>query len=210
MAAKAKSKSKTPSKDVDWFQALDEELERKSEELKDNVDTLKTVKREINAELIKDLWRIWIRFNKIDVLFSMEPVHSDFAIFTQFPENWSARSEFKYENVDRIRLADTTQAQNRIGDSLLIQYVHKDDAPHLQMVFEFCEGEHYYKYAGWKRTYVQYILYESPVDDIDMDSLHEILGTVVMEWYESHLRKDRNVILDFIRDGFQKGSTYSQ
>ena len=78
------------------------------------------------------------------------------------------------------------------------------------MVFEFCEGEHYYKYAGWKRTYAQYILYESPADEVDMESLHEILGTVVMQWYESHLRKDRNIILDVIKDDFEKGNTFSQ
>lgn len=209
MAAKAKKKAKA-SKKVDWFEALDEELERKSFEMKDTADTLRSVKMDINEVLIKDFWRIWIRFNRIDVLFSMDPVHSDFAIFTQFPEQWNVRSEFKFENVNTIKLSDTTQAQKRIGDTLAVQYVHKDDELHLQMIFEFCQGEHYYKYAGWKRTYVQYILYEAMVDEVDMEDLHEILGTVVMNWYESHLRKDRNLILDFVKDDFEKGNTFSQ
>ncbi len=210
MPPKAKKKKKKEETDVDWFEALDEELERKSEELRDTADMQNSVKRDLNEELIKDFWRIWIRFNKIDVLFSMEPVHSDFAIFSEFPTSWTVKQDFKFQNVNSIRLTDTTQAQDRIGDTIAVRYSYQDEELIFQMVFEFCEGEHYYKYAGWKRSYSQYILYESPADDVDVESVHEILGKVVKKWYESHLRKDRNIITEFIKDNFEKGKTFSQ
>jgi len=78
------------------------------------------------------------------------------------------------------------------------------------MIFEFCEGEHYYKYAGWKRIFSQYVLLDTPVLKFDEKKYHEVLGDVIKTWYESHLRRDREIVLKHIRDKYEKGETFTQ
>ena len=78
------------------------------------------------------------------------------------------------------------------------------------MVFEYCEGEHYYKYAGWKRVFGQFVIIDSALNDVDMDDVHDKLGEVVKAWYESHLRRNRDVLISYLKSNFEKGETFAE
>jgi hypothetical protein len=144
--------AKPEGKEEDWFAQLDEELEKKTTQITDNFVEQNNQKQIINKTLLEDLFRIWIRFNKINVHFSLAPDPqgpATFATFVVYPEQWSFRPDFDFAGVDNISLTDRTQT--RVGDSLKVWYYSVDSQTHLRVVFEYCEGEHYYKYAGWKR-----------------------------------------------------------
>ncbi len=200
--------AKVEGKEADWFDQLDEELEKKTTQITDNFVEQTTQKEEINKALLEDLFRIWIRFNKINVHFSMLPESSAFAQFVVYPEQWSFKPDFDFASVDNVAITDRTQA--RVGDSLKIWYYAVDSQTHVRMVFEFCEGEHYYKYAGWKRIFSQYALMDTPVLKFDEKKYHEVLGDIIKTWYESHLRRDREIVLKHIREKYEKGETFTQ
>jgi len=197
--------------DSDWFSQLDEELEKKTVQITDNLAEQGLQKDTINKSLVEDLFRIWIRFNKINVHFSMQPdpqAPTFPAQFVVFPEQWSFKPDFPFGELDNAALTDRTQG--RVGDSLKAWYYNVDSQMHLRMVFEFCEGEHYYKYAGWKRIFTQYVLLDLPVAKFEEKRYHDVLGDVIKVWYESHLRRDREIVLKHIREKYEKGETFTQ
>ena len=109
-----------------------------------------------------------------------------------------------------IQIVDRTQDQGRMGDSLSAHYYTDDSALRLRMVFEYCEGEQYYKYAGWKRIFNQFILFDNSLARLNMDKLHEKLAEVIKAWYESHLRRNRDILIKHLKENFEKGETFSQ
>ncbi len=204
------SKKKDKKEAADWFDELDEELEKKTEETFRDLGERDSKLAEINQQFIKDFWRIWIRFEKINVHFSMKPEYSSFAKIKEFPEHWEFKENFDFTGVRTIRLMDKTQDENRAGDTLLIDYYTEEDNFKVGMFFEFCEGETYYKYSGWKRIYARYLLWEAEfsLGDKDLDDFHDTLKEVVKSWYESHLKRNRSIILDHIKDNYDKIEEY--
>lgn len=200
--------AKPEGKADDWFAQLDEELEKKTAQITGNFVEQIQQKQMINRALLEDFFRIWIRFNKINVHFTMVPDPYAFASFAVFPEQWSFKPDFDFSGVDAASLTDCTQT--RVGDSIKAWYYSVDSQTHFRMVFEFCEGEHYYKYAGWKRIFSQYVLLDVPVMKFDEKRYHEVLADVIKAWYESHLRRDREIILKHIREKYEKGETFTQ
>jgi len=194
----------------DWFESLDEELRKKTDEITQDVGEQNTKKIDINKTLIADFWRIWVRFNKINVHFTMEPSHSQFAQFEEFPDQWHFKDRFDFSSINKITFIDRTQEQGRIGDSLNLRYYNIDKTIHLRMVFEFCEGEHYYKYSGWKRIFGQYVLYDAELSKVSLSKIHEALADVIRVWYESHLRRNREIIINHIKEKYEKGETFTQ
>ncbi len=200
--------AKPEGKEEDWFSQLDEELEKKTVQITDNFVEQNSKKGEINKTLLEDLFRIWIRFNKINVHYTMAPEASTFATFVVYPEQWQFKTNLDLSGVDNASLTDRTQ--NRVGDSVKIWYYNVDSQTHFRMVFEYCEGEHYYKYAGWKRIFSQYVLLDVPVMKFDERKFHEVLADLVKTWYESHLRRDRDIVLKHIRGKYEKAETFTQ
>ncbi len=194
----------------DWFAALDEELSQKEKEIKEDVGVQNSKKAEINRVLIEDFWKIWNKFNSINVHFTMEPSHSAWAQFEEFPDKWSFKPNFNFAAVNSISLIDRTQDQGRMGDSIKVRYYNRGEKPALRMVFEFCEGEHYYKYSGWKRIFGQYILYDEVLDKVSLKKIHEVLADVIKVWYESHLRRNRDLLLNHIKDNYERGESFTQ
>lgn len=197
-------------KGTDWLDALDADLAKRAEEIHEDIVEQSTKKGEINRELIGDFWRIWLRFNKINVHLTIEPPSERFANFTRFPEQWSLKEDLDWGDVRDIQLLDRTQDQGRVGDSIKCWYYARDSKTHFRMIFEYCEGEHYYKYAGWKRIFSQYVLYDANLERFDAGKLHEILADSIRTWYESHLRRDREIILKHLKDKYERGETFTQ
>jgi len=202
--------AKTEGKSGDWFAELDEELEKKTLDIMKEVTEQTTQRAELNRTLIEDFWKIWVRFNKINVHLTIEPEYSSFAHFEEFPNVWKLKEDFDFASLNHVSLTDRTQDQGRVGDSIKVWYYAVDNKVHVRMVFEFCEGEHYYKYAGWKRIFSQYVLFDSPADAVNMQKLHDVLADIVKTWYESHLRRERDIILKHLKDKYPKGETFTQ
>ncbi len=200
--------AKPEGKEEDWFSQLDEELEKKTTQITDNFVEQNTQKENINKALLEDFFRVWLRFNKINVHFTMLPESSAFALFAVYPEQWQFKPDFDFAGVDNVSFTDRTQT--RVGDSVKIWYYNVDSQTHVRVVFEYCEGEHYYKYAGWKRIFSQYVLLDVPVLKFDEKKYHEVLADVIKAWYESHLRHDREILLKHIREKYEKGETFTQ
>ena len=185
-------------------------VEKKTEEIIHDRGEYNSQKIEVTKTLIEDFWRIWIRFNKEGLHFTMEPSHSAFAQFSEFPDEWSFKPKFDFSAVGSINLTDRTQDQGRIGDSIKAWYYNKDSSTHLRIVFEYCEGEHYYKYSGWKRIFTQQVLYDATLSKVSFTKIHEMLGGLIKIWFESHLRRNREMLLKHVRDNFEKGETFTQ
>ncbi len=196
-------------KNEDWFGKLQSELEKKREEVIKSISTEMEKKKELNMNLLEDFWKIWLQFNKINVHFKMEPPSSEWARFTVFPDKWSLREDYDFASVEEISLVDLSREQNRTGDTLKIMYYGEGGEERIKMIFQFFEGEEYYKYSGLKRIYSQYILYDETVKKASLDKIREILLKVIPKWYESHLKGDRAIIVDFIKKEFEKGETFT-
>jgi hypothetical protein len=210
MSAKVRKGSKSVSAD-DWFSDISDELERKISEISDDYNVSRSKRADINRNLISDFWKIWKTFNKNGILFSIEPNYTAFAQFDDFPYgNWRFKPGFSLDAVNMIQLSDRTHDQGRIGDSLRAFYHREEDKEYLRIIFEHCEGEHYYKYSGWKRIFTQHLLYNGNVERIEMKKIHEIFKKLVKVWFESHLKRDRDYFLKYLANNYEKLKTYSQ
>ena len=206
------SKPKKQTKEEDWFEALDKELAERTSEVVNDIGEKNTIKESINKTLVEDFWKIWLRFHQINIHFTMEPTSYEFARFDEkeYPYSWDLKDSYNFGALNKILLIDRTQDQGRIGDSVQAYYYREGDKIHIRLIFEYCEGEHYYKYSGWKRIFTQYVIYDQPLERIDVDKIHDALGDVIKSWYESHLRRNRQIILDHMKDSYEKGETFTQ
>ncbi len=204
MVAKRKGKE-------NWFESLDRELEEQTKEIIESFGEQNTQKLEVNRSLIEDFWKIWKRFNKINVHFTIEPSYTAFAQFDEFPYgDWKWRTSFNVAGVNRIELVDRTQDQGRIGDALRVSYYVENNKPSIRIDFQYCEGEHYYKYSGWKRIYSQHLLYEEPLEKVQMGDVHGVFRDVVKTWYESHLKRNRSLLLNHLKSKYPSVETFTQ
>jgi len=198
-------------KDPDqWFNELNSLLNKKTQEVLENVDEEVSKKAEINRILITDFWRLWNKFNDFNIHFVMEPSHEQFASFEEFPTKWKFKPNFDFSSISHLSLLDRTQEEGRVGDGIKVWYYTKEgNGTYLVMIFEFCEGEHYYKYSGWKRIYSQYTLYEENISNIDIEKIHLIFTDLIKTWFESHLKHSRDILINYIRDTYPKRESYS-
>ncbi len=201
--------AKKEEKVENWYEKLESELEKKREEVIKTISTEREKKKELNMNLIEDFWRIWLQFNKINVHFRMDPPHSEWGRFIVFPDKWELREDFDFSSITEIALVDLTRDQNRTGDSIKVTYYATEEGERIKMIFEFFEGEEYYKYSGLKRIYSQYILYDESVSKANIDKIRDILLKIIPKWYESHLKGDRSIIIDYIKNNFTKGESFA-
>ncbi|MCJ2669703.1 MAG: hypothetical protein LN416_04240 [Candidatus Thermoplasmatota archaeon] len=204
MVAKRKGKE-------NWFESLDRELEEQTKEIIESFGEQNTQKLEVNRSLIEDFWKIWKRFNKINVHFTIDPSYTAFAQFDEFPYGeWKWRTSFNVAGVNRIELVDRTQDQGRIGDAMRVSYYAENNKPKVRIDFQYCEGEHYYKYSGWKRIYSQHLLYDEPLEKVDMGDVHGVFKDIVKTWYESHLKRNRSILLNHLKSKYPNMETFTQ
>lgn len=194
----------------DWFNQLDAELEQSTQNIEKDVAELKGQKATVNRALIEDFAKIKTRFDKLRVFLTMEPPQSVYADPTSTQEQWNIKPDFDFSAINNIQLIDRTQVQGRMGDSLKVWYYPDEKGLRVRIVFEYCEGEHYYKYAGWKRVFGQFVIYDASLAEVDLNPLHEQLAKVVKAWYESYLKQNREVLIDSLKQNFQKGETFTE
>lgn len=203
---------KRGTKGSDWFDSLDAELQKQTAEILQDVGQQTSKRAETNRALIEDAWKIWKRFAAARIHLTLEPNYELWAVFDgTFPESaWRWRSQFNPAGVTKISLTDRTPDQGRVGDSLKLEYVEADGRPRVRITFEYNEGEHYYKYSGWKRSWTVHTLYDAPVDRVDLEQVHKIFSDVVKVWYESHLRRNRDILVRHLKKTYERFETYDQ
>jgi hypothetical protein len=194
----------------DWFKELDSELEKATQSITNDYVELSNQKVQINKIIIQDFWRILQRFAKINVHFTMEPSYSSWAQFEEFPNEWKLKENFNFAGVGLVELIDRTQEQGRMGDTLSVHYYTDNSTPRLRVTFEYCEGEQYYKYAGWKRIFGQFVIFDNSLARLNIDKFHEKISGVVKAWYESHLRRNREILIKHLKDNYERGETFTQ
>ena len=196
----------------DWFDSLDAELQKKTAEILQDVGQQTSKRSDLNRSLIEDCWKIWKRFNAANVHLTLEPNYDRWAVFPDtFPEGeWRWREGFNAAAVNAVSLTDRTQDQGRIGDALKVQHYDADGKARLKISFEYCEGEHYYKYSGWKRIWSVHTLVDTTLDRLDMGDVHKVLTDVVKAWYESHLRRNRDILIRHLKKNYERVETYNR
>jgi len=197
---------------ADWFESLDEELDRRTAEILQDVGQAASKRTDLSKTLIEDAWKIWKRFNAINVVLALDPGHERWAVFPDtYPDGeWRWREGFNPAAVRSIALTDRTQDQGRVGDALKLTFHDEDGKTRLKITFEYCEGEHYYKYSGWKRIWAVHTLHDASADRLDMDAVHKVLGDVVKAWYESHLRRNRDILVRHLKKNYERVETFNQ
>ena len=45
---------------------------------------------------------------------------------------------------------------------------------------------------------------------MSFEKLWAVVAGVVKVWFESHLRKNRDVIIQYVKENFEKGETFTQ
>jgi hypothetical protein len=43
-----------------------------------------------------------------------------------------------------------------------------------------------------------------------MDRFHEKLADVVLAWYESHLRNNRDILISHLKEKYERGETFTE
>lgn len=197
------------AKNEDWFDNLDKELDKKTAQAQKSSGVETSQKGELNRTLVSDFWKILLRFEKIGIHFSIEPSHTQFASFEKYPFEWSLKDNFDFGSLNQVQIIDRTRDQGRVGDTLRLRYYADGENQNIRLTFEYCEGEHYYKYSGWKRIFGQFVIMDVPAKKLEMDQFHTVLAEVVRQWYDSHLKHDRNVLLQYMASTFEKGESYT-
>ena len=128
-----------------------------------------------------------------------------------FPNGpWEWRKGFDAAAVAALHLIDRTQDQGRTGDALKCVYYETEGRGRLQVIFEYCEGEHYYKYSGWKRLWSQHTLYDASMERVDLAEVRKLFGDIVRTWFESHLRHNRDLLLKHMKRTYERVEAFNQ
>src|SRR2546422_4499455 len=129
----------------DWFDSLDAELQKKTAEILQDVGQQTSKRADLNRSFIEDAWKIWKRFNAMNVHLSMEPNYDRWAVFPDtFPEGeYRWREGFNAAAISSVILTDRTPDQGRIGDALKVQHYDTDGKPRHRLTFVDFEGGHY-------------------------------------------------------------------
>jgi hypothetical protein len=191
-----------------WIEALERQLETEESNVTQGYSARNTKKSEINREIAENFWHLWLRFNGIGAVMTIQPPPENFITFKVFPEEWSIKPGYEFGGLDTLALVDMTQEQNRVGDSLIANFYTGEGDDRFRLVFEFIEGERYHKYSGWKKHVARYILFDAPVRSFPMGNFRKSLGAMAKVWFGSHLRRNRKIAVEFVRKNYRLAVTF--
>lgn len=178
-----------------------EAVARVDESRQQRVDTVRT--------LLKDLWEVHNMFDEVGIHMTIDPPHTTFAVFEEFPVKWRFKENFDFAALNAVELKDRTPGW--VGDSLKSWfYTTQEGKAHFRMIFEWCEGETYQRYSGWMRIITQVVLLDVPAADVNRSEIHGILKDVVVSWNAAHMNRDRERFLNHLRDKYPKGTTQAK
>lgn len=195
--------------DGQFLSSLRSDLARIRTEAVAKVDETRTQRIEAVRTLLEDLWEVHNMFDEVGIHMTIEPPHTTFAVFEEFPVKWRFKENYDFAALTAVELKDRTPGW--VGDSLKAWfYTTQEGKTHFRMIFEWCEGETYQRYSGWMRIITQVVLYDTPAVDVEMGQIHGILKDVVVAWHAAHMNRDRERFLNHLREKYPKGSTQAK
>ncbi len=195
--------------DEDFVASLRHEMEKARHEATQKVDENRQLRVDVTRRLLQDYWEVHNLFDEIGIHMTIEPAHTTFAVFEEFPVKWSFKSSFDFASLPAVELHDRTPGW--VGDTLrAFYYTTQEGKSHLRMIFEWCEGETYQRYSGWMRIITQVVLYDAAEPEINLSTVHGILKDVVVAWHSAHLARNREKLLSHLREKYPKGSTQAK
>ncbi len=164
---------------------------------------------ELNRRLLQDFWEVHNQFEESGVHLALDPSHSLFATFAEYPTKWTFKENFDFGAVKTIELGD--RAPGWLGFTLRFWYYRTPEgASRLRGIFEWCDGESYHRYSGWMRMMSQAVLYDAAEHEVQVRELHRILKDVVIQWYAAHLERKPEAFIAHLKEKYPKGSSYAK
>lgn len=194
----------------DWFSALSAIIEKEKDDFTKDISSVVGKKNDICKVVLDDMVKVWQKFDDLKIHYTLDPAAQEFARKDELTGSWKIGDKYDFTGINAINLKDRSHEEGRIGDAIRAWFYNFNDEVRFRVVFEFCEGEHYYKYTGWKRTFAQHVLYDAPIDKVRFDLMHEVFMDVFKKWFESHIKKDRNIIVKHVKDTYEKGESFTQ
>ncbi len=188
----------------DWADRIGEALEKKLEEVRENLKTLNSKRREINREFLKALWKIHQKFLEVGAHMVMDPPPVEWGIVTPQSDEIKLRDDIDFARFSSIMLIDRTQDLGALGDALVLRHTLEGETPIVEVLFRIYEAEKYYKYEGWKKVYSQFLVKKMPLAEADLGEIQEALTEPIVKWFEAHIRKDRSIFVDYVSSNFQQ------
>lgn len=152
-------------------------------------------RREVTSTVLQDMWRIWFRFDSMNLSFALSPSYTEFLRFHEFPDRWYLDEYYNFAALSRAAVTDRSSAE-RDGDALVLSYRTEKETTYATILFEYFKGEQYMKYKGWKRVFGQLILYESPVLSFNVNTYRSMMADIAEAWVSSHVRRRRDEFLE--------------
>ncbi|MEM3341084.1 MAG: hypothetical protein QW728_00155 [Thermoplasmata archaeon] len=192
------------------FSELETDLKNLQDKtIKENIDMEKKLS-EINRNILEGFLTFAQTMDKtLHKSFLITPPPAEFLNYITPDGNYEFRPEYKFERLSQIAIIDRSLDSSRNGDMINAVYVNEDNQRLLRIVFAYCEGEHYYKYSGWKRIFLERKLYEAPVDKIKFENIWEVLKPLFKVWFDSHLKKNRSTLIEYLNNNFERVSSYT-
>ncbi len=164
---------------------------------------------ELNRRLLQDLWEVHNQFEDAGVHLALDPSHTLFATFAEYPTKWTVKENFDFGAVKTVELGD--RAPGWLGFTLRFWYYRTPEGtPRLRGIFEWCDGESYHRYSGWMRMMSQAVLFDEPEASVQVRELHRILKDIVVQWYAAHLERKPEAFVAHLKEKYPKGTSYAK
>lgn len=164
---------------------------------------------ELNRRLLQDLWEVHNQFEDAGVHLALDPSHTLFATFAEYPTKWTFKENFDFGAVKAVELGD--RAPGWLGFTLRFWYYRTPDgASRLRGIFEWCDGESYHRYSGWMRMMSQAVLFDEAETSVQVRDLHRILKDIVVQWYGAHLERKPEAFVAHLKEKYPKGTSYAK
>jgi len=192
----------------DFVASLREELGRaQKKETKPPEDL--SHRAELNRRLLQDLWEVHNQFEDVSVHLTLDPSQTLFATFVEYPTNWTFKTSFDFAGVKTIELKDRTQGW--VGFTLRFwYYTTPEGKAHFRGIFEWSDGESYHRYTGWMRTISQAVLYDAAETSVSLRELHAVLRDLIVKWYQAHLERSPELLVEHLKEKYPKGPSYTR
>jgi hypothetical protein len=177
----------------EWFQKLERELDALSYSIE--AKYIPDERTPVAKELAEIFFNIWLRFN-IDFGIEMEltPWQWEFAVY-EGQKHWRMKSDFDFSKLEEIRLTDKkfehTQAM------VAYFYLHQNQV-RLKISFVVHANDNHGDAPK------EYEVYNANIKRMSMSRLWKTIEPLIKTWYESHIRNDQRIVINFCERKFSK------
>lgn len=177
----------------DWFQKLERELDALSYEIDGKY--IPDEQGPVAKELAEIFFNIWMRFN-IDFGIEMEltPWQWEFAVY-EGQKHWRMKSGFDFSRLSELRLTDKKFEHTQ---AMIAYFYTANNQTRLKVVFVVHASDSHGDLPK------EYEIYNANIKRMSMMRLWKTIEPLIKSWYESHIRNDQSVVINFCERKFSK------